>query len=96
MTTLAPHDIGNRPVITAAIDTKGLPGVATAATFTVTEPDGTVTVTSSPDPDIANPSENVWTYQMPVLTQFGTHLIVAQTTAGVEALRRGTLLCKSL
>lgn len=96
MTTLAPHDIGNRPVITAEVDTKGLPGVSTAVTFTVTEPDGTVTTASSPDPDIGNPSENVWTYQMSVLTQFGPHLIVAQTTAGVESLRRGSLLCKSL
>ena len=96
MTTLGPFDIGNQPVITAEVDTKGVAAVSTAVTFTVTDPLGGVTVTSSPDADIANPEPNVWTLQMPVLAGYGKYLVVCDSTAGVNSSKRATLTCKPL
>ena len=89
------YDTGNAPLVIADMDPRGQPLVSTAVTFTVTDPLGNVTVTSSPDAAITNPSTNVWTFQMTVLAVYGWYIIKCDSTAGLLSSRTGRLLCRA-
>jgi hypothetical protein len=81
---LGPFEVGEAPLLTATI----IPlddGISTGCTWYIRDPEGTETTISSPNNDIANPTANVWTYQMPVITIDGVYWVRCTTTAGVLA-----------
>lgn len=80
---------------------------STAVTFSLSEPDGTLVAVNSPNAAITGPTAGTdtidgvtvttttWVWKTPVLDQAGRHSIETQSTAGILAAKRLTIIVPS-
>ena len=80
---------------------------STAVTFTLSEPDGTVTTVNSPNVAITGPTSGTdtvdgvtvttttWVWKTPVLDQAGRHAVESHSTAGIVAAKRSVIVVPS-
>lgn len=85
---LGPFETGDQPTVTATVtDIAGGGGTSTDCVWTIVDPAEVETTYASSDPEVDNPTPNVWTLTMPVLDQEGIYWIRCQSTDGIFASR---------
>lgn len=88
---LGTYDPGDAPAVDVTFtDASGGAAEATAVTFDVREPGGTITSYTEASPEVTNPAANEWTLQLPAVSTPGVWWVTATATAGLTAVEIGS------